>query len=79
MIDSGSACSLITKALDNKILEITSSARWITTTLDKDLKTFSNELIKAQGQIETKVIYNGWICEDACLTVVEDRNKLIIG
>ena len=67
MIDSGSVCSIIAKILAKNILRSTPSARWSASTCGKDLKSFSNEPIK------------GWICEGACLTVVEDDQTLIIG
>ena len=72
-------CAVSLKSLTNKTLKSISSARLITTKRDKDFKTFSNELIKLHRQIATKVVYNDWICGDACLTVVEDGHKLIIG
>ena len=78
MIDSGSACRIITKTLANKILKITPSVRWITTKCEKDLETFSNDPIKVCGKITTTVVYNNWFCEDACFTVLEDGHTLII-
>ena len=65
--------------MTNETLKSISYVQLITTKRDKDFKTFSNELIKLHCQIATKVVYNYWICEDACLTVVEDGHKLIIG
>ena len=79
MIDSGSVVSLITKTLANKILRTTSSAKWVTTRQDKDIKTFSNEQIKVLGQLATVVTYNDLTCKEARLTVLEDEHKLIIG
>ena len=61
--------------LANRILKCTPSTRWITTKQDKDLKTFSNEPMKDLGKVATKVIYNDWTCEDACLPFVEDGLK----
>ena len=78
MVDSGSVCSLNTKNLANRILISTTFARGINTKLDRDLKTFSNEPLKVLGKILTTVTYNDWTCEHACLTVVEDEQKLII-
>ena len=79
MIDSGSVCSIVTKTLAIKILNSTPSRRWIASTCEEDHKTFSYEPIKKLGKIETTVVYNGWICEDAFLTVVADGHKLIMG
>ena len=79
MIHSGSVCSIITKTVSKKKLKNAPCARWVSIKRDKDLKTCSNELINVQDKTATKVIYNNWICEDACLTVVEDHHKLTIG
>ena len=51
----------------------------IFTKQDKDLKNFSNEPIKVLGKFARTVTYNDWTCEEACLTVVEDKIMLIIG
>ena len=79
MIDTSSVCSRITKNLANKLPKSTPSARWINAIQDRYLKIFSNEPIKVLGIFWTTIIYNDWTCEDACLTVVEDGHKLIIG
>ena len=42
------------------------------------MKTFSNEPMKLLGKLATTVTNNIWTCKEACLTVVEDGNKLII-
>ena len=79
MIDSGSAVSIITKSLANKIIRSTKSAKWTDTTEKRNLKTFSNEPIKIIGHLETTVIYNQWKDTSAMLTVVDDGHKNIIG
>ena len=79
MIDSGSAVSIITKSLANKIIRSTKSAKWTDTTEKRNLKTFSNEPIKIIGHLETTVIYNQWTDTSAMLTVVDDGHKNIIG
>ena len=55
MIDSGSAVSLIAKTLANQMLRTTQSAKWITKREKRDLKTFSNDLIKVLVHLETTV------------------------
>ena len=79
MIDSGSAVSIITKSLANKILRSTNSAKWTESTERRNLKTFSNEPIKVIGHLETTVVYNQWQDKSAMLTVVDDGHKNIIG
>ena len=79
MIDSSSVCSLITKTIAYKNLKTTPFATWIITKQDKDLITFSNEPIKVLGKLATTITYDDWTYEEACLTVVEDGHKLIIG
>ena len=79
MIDSGSAVSIITKSLANKIIRSTKSAKWTESTERRNLKTFSNEPIKVIGHLETTVVYNQWQDKSAMLTVVDDGHKNIIG
>ena len=79
MIDSGSAVSIITKSLANRILQSTKSARWTDSSEKRNLKTFSNEPIKVIGHLETTVTYNHWKDVSAMLTVVDDGHKNIIG
>ena len=43
MIDSGSAVSIITETLADKILQTTKFAKWTDTKDKRKLKTFSNE------------------------------------
>ena len=79
MIDSGSAVSIITKSLANRILQSTKSVKWTNTSEKRNLKTFSNEPIKFIGHLETTVIYNRWKDTSATLTLVDDGHKNIIG
>ena len=79
MIDSGSAVSIITKSLADRIIRSTKSAKWTDTTERRNLKTFLNEPIKVLGHLETPVAYNQWRDKSAILTVVEDGHKNIIG
>ena len=78
-IDSGSACSIITKTLAIDIVKTTPTARWIASECEEELRTFSNEPIKVLGKTTTTVAYNDWMCEDVCLIVVDDGHKIIIG
>ena len=79
MIDSGSAVSIITRSLANKITRSTKSAKWINAIEKRNLKTFSNEHIKILGHLETTVFYNQWKDTSAILTLVDDGHKNIIG
>ena len=79
MIESGSGFCIITKTLAKNFIRTTPTARWIASADEKDLKTFSNEPIKVLGKLATTVTYNDWTCEDACLAVVDDGQKNIIG
>ena len=79
MIDSGSAVSIITETLADKILQTTKSAKWTDTKDKRILKTFSNEPIKVLGQLETKITYNHWKDKAEVLTVVEYGHRNIIG
>ena len=44
----------------------------------QDLKTFSNQLIKTIGVINTTVKCNGWSIMNVKVTVVEDGHRPII-
>ena len=77
MFDSGSVCSIITKTLANNILK-TPSARWIASTCEKYLPNIFKRNDQGTKKIATTLVYNDWISENACLTVVEDGPKLII-
>ena len=79
MMHSGSVCNIITKLLAKSILKTTPTARLVASTDERDLKTFSNEPIKDLGKLTTTVTQNDWTCEDACLTVVDDGYKNVIG
>ena len=79
MIDSGSAVSIITETLADKILQTTKSAKWTDTKEKRNLKTFSNEPIKVFGHMETTITHNQWKDKAAMLTVVEDVHRNIIG
>ena len=79
MIDSGSVVSPITKTLANRMFRTSPSKKWITTEERRELKTFSTEPVKVLGHLETTVTYNNWTYKDACLTIVEDGHKIIIG
>ena len=79
MIDSGSAVSIITETLADKILQTTKFAKWTDKKDKRNLKTFSNEPIKALGHLETTITYNQWKDKAAVFTVVEDGHRNIIG
>ena len=79
MIDSGSAVSIITETLADKIFQTTKFAKWTDTKDKRNLKTFSNEPIKVLGHLETTITYNHWKDKAALFTVVEDGHRNIIG
>ena len=79
MIDTGSAVSIITETLADKILQTTKFAKWTDTKDKRNLKTSSNEPIKVLGHLEILITYNQWKDKAALLTVVEDGHRNIIG
>ena len=70
-------CNISTKNLAFKKLASTSSALWINTTDEKDLKTLSNEPIKVIGKLKTDITYNEWTCDNAIRTVEDNGHKKI--
>ena len=78
MFDSGSAVSIITETLADKILQTIKSAKWTDTKDKRNLKTFSNEPITVLGHLETTITYNQWKDKAAVFTVVADGHRNII-
>ena len=52
---------------------------WVQSPETQERKTFSNELIKTIGVLDTSVRCNDWAAVDVIVTVVEDGHRPIIG
>ena len=79
LVDWGSVCTIINKSLANTVVSECKESYWIQSPEMHDLKSFSNDIIKTVGAINTSIKYNDWIATGLDVTVVEDGHRLIIG
>ena len=78
-IDSGSVCSIITQFLTDINFKSTHHHDGLLQDVKKISKDFQSNRSMYLEELQPIVADNNWICEDACLTVVEEGQKLIIG
>ena len=79
LVDSGSVCTIINKSLANTVMSECKESFWVQSPEIHDLKTFSNDIIKIVGMINTSINYNDWIATGVDETAVEDGHRPIIG
>ena len=79
LVDSGSVCTNIKKSLANTVVSECKESYWVQSPQIHDLKTFSNDIIKIVGVINTSIKCNDWIARGVDVTVVEDGHRPIIG
>ena len=79
LVDSGSVCTIINKSLANAVVSACKESYWVQSPEIQDLKTFSNDIIKIFGVINTSIKCNDWIATSVDVTVVEDGHRPIIG
>ena len=72
LVDSGSVCTIINKSLANTVLSECKESFWVQSPEMHDLKTFSNDIIKIIGVINTSIKCNDWVATCVDVTVVED-------
>ena len=77
LVDSGSVCTIINKNLANTVVSACKESYWVQSTEIHDLKTFSNDIIKISGLINTSINCNDWIATG--VAVVGDGHRPIIG
>ena len=58
LVDSGSVCSIINKSLANAVASACKERYWVQSPEIHDLKTFSNDIIKISGVINTSIKCN---------------------
>ena len=78
-VDSGSVFTIINKSLANAVVSNCLESFWVQSPEMNGLKTFSNELIKIIGVINTSVGCNDWVATTVNVTVVEGGHRPIIG
>ena len=78
-MDSGSVCTIVNKSLADTVVSECNESYWVQSPKIHDLKTFSNDIIKIVGVINTSIECNDWIATGNDVTVVEDGHRPIIG
>ena len=79
LVDSGSVCTIVNKSLADAVVSECNESYWVQSPEIHDLKTFSNDIIKIVGVINTSIKCNDWIATGVDVTVVEDGHRPIIG
>ena len=79
LVDSGSVCTIVNKSLADTVVSDCNESNWVESPEIHDLKTFSNDIIKIVGVINTSIKCNDWIATGIDVTVVEDGHRPIIG
>ena len=79
LVDSGSVCTNVNKSLADTVVSGCKESYWVQSPEIHDLKTFSNDIIKIVGVINTSIKCNDWIATGVDVTVVEDGHRPIIG
>ena len=79
LVNSGGVCTIINKSLANSVVSECKESYWVQSPEIDNLKTFSNDIIKIVGMINTSIKCNDWIATGVDVTVVEGGNRPIIG
>ena len=79
LVDPGSVCTIVNKSLADTVVSECNESYWVQSPEIHDLKTFSNDIIKIVGVINTSIKCNDWIATGVDVTVVEDGHRPIIG
>ena len=78
LIDSGSVDSILNESLATEVVNNSTLARWLTTALAQELKTFANEPKPVIGMMQAPIECNGWRIDDADFVGVKDGLKPLI-
>ena len=79
LVDLGSVYTIINKSLVKTVVSECKGSYWVQSPEMHDLKTFSYDVIKIVGVINTSIQCNDWTATDVDVTVVEDSHRPIIG
>ena len=79
LVDSGTVCTIINKSLAKTVVSECKGSYWVQSPEMRDLKTFSNDIIKIVGVINTSIQCNDWIATGVNVTMVQDGHRPIIG
>ena len=79
LADSWSVCTIINESLAQTVVSECKGSYWVQSPEMHDLKTFSNDIIKIVGVINTAIQCNDWIATGVDVTVLEDGHRPVIG
>ena len=79
LVDSGSACIILTRSFALQVVQSSPRAFCISEKVFPQLRTFSNEPIHVEGKIQSPITSKGWTFDSAIFTVVADGLKSLIG
>ena len=79
LVDSGSVCTIVNKSLADTVVSECNECNRVQSPEIHDLKTFSNDIIRIVGVVNTSIKCNDWIATGVDVTVVEDGHRPIIG
>ncbi|XP_075243721.1 beta-1,3-galactosyl-O-glycosyl-glycoprotein beta-1,6-N-acetylglucosaminyltransferase 4-like [Convolutriloba macropyga] len=68
LVDSGSVCTIVNKSLADTVVSECHESYWVQSPEIHDLKTFSNDIIKIVGVINTLIKCNDWIATGVDVT-----------
>ena len=78
-LDSGSVCTIINKSLAKTVVSECKGSYCVQSPEMHDLKTFSNDIIKIVGVINTSIQCNDWKATGVDVRVVQDGHRPIVG
>ena len=79
LVDSGKACSILSRSLASQVVQSSPRAFWISEKVPPQLRIFSNETIQVEKKIKSPITSKSWTCDSATFTVVADGQKSLIG
>ena len=79
LVNSRSVCTIVNKSLADTVVSGCKESYWVQSPEVHDLKTFSNDIIKIGGVINTSIKCNDWIATGVDVTVVKHGHRPIIG
>ena len=77
LVDSGSVCTIINETLANCIISQDPNSKWIHKAVQKQLETFSNELMQTFGILQTPIRSNNWYANPIEIQEVTDDPSLL--
>ena len=77
LVDSGSACSILNRSLASQVFQSSPHAFWISERRPRNLDL--SRMNQYRSKIQSPTTSNGWTCDSAIISVVDDGLKPLIG